>query len=316
MPCIKIAIVGDIHDQWESADADALHALGVDLVLFVGDFGNESIDIVKAVASLDLPKAAIFGNHDAWYSATKWGKDKCPYDRSREDRVQQQLDILGAAHVGYGQLDFPQLGLGVVGSRPFSWGGSEWKNRTFYRDRFGITSFAESRDQMVRSAQASTQNTLLFIGHNGPTGLGSAPEDPCGKDWGSPIGGDYGDPDFEQALTATRFLGKNIPLVTFGHMHQRLRHRQDQSRRVAVYAENTLYLNAACAPRIVAADGQVYGRNEWQGGADRRRNFSVVTLVNGVVAQAALVWLDRSGVVSEQVLYDQAGSRAELIPTT
>lgn len=304
-PSIRIAIVGDIHDQWESADADALQRLNVDLVLFVGDFGNESIDIVRAISSLDLPKAAIFGNHDAWYSATQWGKQKCPYDRSKEDRVQQQIDLLGPAFVGYGQLDFPHLGLSVVGSRPFSWGGSDWKNRTFYRDRFGVTSFAESRDRIVAAAEATSQNTLLFIGHNGPTGLGSAPEDPCGKDWGSPIGGDYGDPDFEHALTATRALGKNIPLVAFGHMHQRLRHRQDQSRRVIHRYQETLYLNAACVPRIVATEDD-----------QRRRNFSIVTLAEGVVAQAALVWIDQSGVVSEQVLYEQAGSRAELISTT
>ena len=41
-PDLKIAIVGDVHDQWDENDRDALHALNVDLVLFVGDFGNES----------------------------------------------------------------------------------------------------------------------------------------------------------------------------------------------------------------------------------------------------------------------------------
>ncbi|HBE31491.1 MAG TPA: TIGR04168 family protein, partial [Cyanobacteria bacterium UBA11368] len=40
---IKIAVVGDVHDQWEEQDAGALEHLGVDLVLFVGDFGNESV---------------------------------------------------------------------------------------------------------------------------------------------------------------------------------------------------------------------------------------------------------------------------------
>jgi hypothetical protein len=39
---VKIAVVGDIHDQWEVEDAIALQHLGVSLVLFVGDFGNES----------------------------------------------------------------------------------------------------------------------------------------------------------------------------------------------------------------------------------------------------------------------------------
>ncbi|MFM8007087.1 MAG: TIGR04168 family protein, partial [Dolichospermum sp.] len=36
---VKIAVVGDIHDQWDVEDGMALKHLGVDLVLFVGDFG-------------------------------------------------------------------------------------------------------------------------------------------------------------------------------------------------------------------------------------------------------------------------------------
>ncbi|MFN7245444.1 MAG: TIGR04168 family protein, partial [Microcystis sp.] len=42
----KIAVIGDVHDQWEIEDNLALEALQVDLALFVGDFGNESLEIV------------------------------------------------------------------------------------------------------------------------------------------------------------------------------------------------------------------------------------------------------------------------------
>ncbi len=75
---IKIAVVGDVHDSWDADDAVALKHLDVDLVLFVGDFGNESVEVVRAIADIDLPKAAIFGNHDAWYSASDWGKSSAP----------------------------------------------------------------------------------------------------------------------------------------------------------------------------------------------------------------------------------------------
>ena len=119
---LKIAVVGDVHDQWEQEDGIALKHLGVDLVLFVGDFGNESVEVVREVASLDMPKAVVLGNHDAWYTATEWGRKKCPYDRSQENRVQAQLDILGVSHVGYSKLDFPAFNLTVVGGRPFTWG--------------------------------------------------------------------------------------------------------------------------------------------------------------------------------------------------
>ena len=117
------------------------HHLGIDLVLFVGDFGNEAVSVVRAIAQVNLPKAVIFGNHDAWYSATDWGRKKCPYDRQVEDRLQQQLDLMAGVHVGYGKLDFPAWGFTVVGARPFSWGGSTWKNEEFYEAQFGVKEF-------------------------------------------------------------------------------------------------------------------------------------------------------------------------------
>ena len=97
------------------ADGHALKALAVDLVLFVGDIGNEAVGLVRQIAALDLPKAVILGNHDAWYSATDWGRKQCPYNRATEDRVLQQLATLGATHVGYGKLDLPTLGITVIG---------------------------------------------------------------------------------------------------------------------------------------------------------------------------------------------------------
>ena len=287
---IKIAIVGDIHDRWEIADEIALQLLGVDLVLFVGDFGNESVQVVREIAAVKLPKAAVFGNHDAWYSASDWGKQKCPYDRQKEDWVQDQIDLLKETHVGYSKLDFPELQLTVVGSRPFSWGGDVWKNAEFYKERFGVTSFAESTAKIVAAAETAAYDTVIFLGHNGPVGLGSNADDPCGKDW-QPLGGDYGDPDLTEAIASVRKLGKTIPLVTFGHMHHDLRYTKQHLRKTFVISsEGTMYLNAARVPRIVQTP---------QG--DKLRNFSLVYLQGGVVTQASLVWMGKDfTVVSEE----------------
>lgn len=289
---VKIAVVGDIHNQWEAEDAIALQELGVDLVLFVGDFGNESVEVVRMIASVDLPKAAILGNHDAWYSASDWGRKRCPYDRNKEDWVQQQLDLLGDAHIGYRYLDFPEYQLSVVGSRPFSWGGDVWKNQEFYQERYGVNSFEESVERIVASAGSATYETIIFVGHNGPSGLGNKAEDPCGRDW-QPLGGDHGDPDFAAAIAQTQTLGKKIPLVTFGHMHHSLRHTKEQLRApISTSPEGTVYLNAASFPRIIQTE------------SDRIRNFSLVSLEAGVVSQASLVWVGQDyKVVSERLLY-------------
>jgi uncharacterized protein (TIGR04168 family) len=294
---LKIAVVGDVHDQWEVEDGIALKYLGVDLALFVGDFGNESVEVVRAIASLDIPKAAVMGNHDAWYTATEWGRKKCPYDRSKEDWVQEQLDLLGSAHVGYGKLDFPTWNLTVVGGRPFTWGGPEWKFADICKERYGVTSLEESADRIVKAVKSATYETIIFLGHNGPSGLGDRPEDPCGKDW-HPIGGDFGDPDFGEAISQALTAGKTISLVTFGHMHRTLRHTKKVLRKPVFRSpEGTIYLNAATVPRIV------------ENGSEKLRNFSIVSLEAGVVSQVSLVWVgDDFQVASEEILYERLHS--------
>ncbi|MGV2827213.1 TIGR04168 family protein [Myxosarcina sp. GI1(2024)] len=291
---LKIAVVGDIHDLWDDADKLALNHLNVDLVLFVGDFGNESVEVVKKIAAVELPKAAIMGNHDAWYTASSWGRKQAPYDRTLEDRVQQQLDLLGKAHVGFSHLDFPQFNLSVVGSRPFSWGGLNWKNADFYRDRYEVNNFGDSTTRIVEAAKNTAFDTVIFIGHNGPLGLGDKPEDICGRDW-QLTGGDFGDPDLTEAIAKTIALGKSIPLVTFGHMHHSLRHRQDRLRtRIKVDRSGTIYLNSASVPRLKRQREEL------------KRNFSLVSLNNGTVKQVSLVWLGENfNLVSEEILYRQ-----------
>lgn len=286
---ITIAVVGDVHNQWEEQDAIALEHLGVDLVLFVGDFGNEAVAVVRQIANISVPKAAILGNHDAWYSASSWGRQKAPYDQSQEDRVQQQLDLLDTAHVGYNQLDFANYGISVVGSRPFSWGGSIWRNNQFYRDRYKVSSFEESSQRIIHAAQQAAYDNLIIIGHNGPFGLGDRPESICGRDW-KPEGGDYGDPDLTEAITQISQLGKSIPLVTFGHMHHALKYPPGKRRTIVEVRDETVYFNAACVPRIV----------------NNSRSFSLVKLDRGIVREISLVWLDSNyAIQSDEILYSR-----------
>ncbi|MEO0521158.1 MAG: TIGR04168 family protein [Cyanobacteria bacterium P01_A01_bin.116] len=289
---IKIAVIGDIHDLWDLEDNAALKHLNVDLALFVGDYGNEAVDVVRRIAAVEVPKAAVMGNHDAYYSASKKGINNCPYDRTQEDWVQLQMDLLGEAHVGFGKREFPELGLTIVGGRPFSWGGSKWRYRKFYRDRFDVRNFDESFDLILAAADEADHNTLIFLGHVGPYGLGEQPEDPCGRDWGK-RGGDYGDPDFANAIALTQQSGKRVPLVAFGHMHHTLKNNSQQQRtRVVTGLTGTVYFNAANVPRIEETD------------AGTRRSFSLVTLNQGKVEAIALIWLNSSfEQISQEVLY-------------
>ncbi len=291
-PSIKIAVIGDIHDLWELEDNAALQHLGIDLAIFVGDYGNEAVEVVRRVAAVDLPKVAVMGNHDAYYSASSKGIQNCPYDRTREDWVQRQLDLLGKAHIGFSKREFPQFGLSVIGGRPFSWGGSKWRYRNFYRDRFDVRNFDESLDLILAAADEAEHSTLIFVGHVGPYGLGDRPDDPCGKDWGNQSA-DYGDPDFAKAIALTQQSGRHVPLVAFGHMHHKLKNNEHQLRkRVVSDPSGTLYFNAANVPRIEETP------------MGKQRSFSIVTLDQGTVQSIQLVWLNAAfEQISAECLY-------------
>jgi uncharacterized protein (TIGR04168 family) len=290
---LRIAIVGDVHGLWDRGDRDALHELGIDIVLFVGDLGNEAVEIVREVAAIELPKAVILGNHDAFYSATRKGIDNCPYDRKVEDRLQQQLDLLGETHVGYGKLEFPEWNLSIIGGRPFSSGGADWSHRRFYRERYGIHNLKESTQKIIETIDSAQGDRRILISHNGPAGLGSQPHDLCGKDW-EPVGGedgDHGDLDLQAALEQTQFR-KPLNLVTFGHMHHHLRHGRGLRKRW-LETSTTHYLNAACVPRQIQTDQGLH------------RLFSIVTLTGSKIINPTIVRLNEKHQVIDRDPLDQ-----------
>ncbi|NEQ53838.1 MAG: TIGR04168 family protein [Leptolyngbya sp. SIO3F4] len=289
---VTIAIVGDVHNQWSSKDSQTLKALGVDLALFVGDFGNEAVPIVQQIATVSVPKAVILGNHDAWYTASKVNRKTCPFNLSKEDRVQQQLDALGNCHVGFGKLELPLCNATVIGARPFSWGGARWRHSRFYRDRYNVDNFADSTAKICASIDAAGHNTLIFLGHNGPAGLGDQIHNICGRDW-KRSGGDYGDPDFADAIAHAHKSHHQVPLVVFGHMHHELRYDKTRLRdRVVVDDHGTVYVNGANVPRVIETD------NGW------RCSFTLVTLDTGKVQTVTLVWVNSMAqVLSEECLY-------------
>ncbi len=246
----RIVAIGDVHYEWDEESAEALAWLKPDVSLFVGDFGEEAIEVVEAVASSARKSngAVILGNHDAW---------NILYQRKkrRSSRFLDQLGILGDLHVGYSSKAF-DAGISVVGARPCSSGGSSWgKHRPFYQAQYGVGSFKESAQKIVSTALAQPRgNAIVLLGHNGPTGLGSAAEDICGVDFLAEAG-DFGDPDMEEAISGMRASHIGAPmLVVFGHMHESLHPRFNPPggrRKMTARDDNgVVYVNAAVVPRI------------------------------------------------------------------
>jgi len=283
----RLVCVGDVHGQWNAADAECLGRLGPDAVLFVGDFGNEDVEVVQRICELQqkYPVALVFGNHDAFYSASRYGQQRCPYDRSKEDRVVEQLRIARDVNTSYTARTLVDPGNGksslvAIGGRPFSWGGSYWKYSSFFRHYLRVTSIKHSLHLMQEAVDSAPAGAaVVLLSHNGPSGLGEDVSSICGKDFGEKPGGDFGDTDLRDGLEYARAKGRRVPLVVFGHMHKRLAHGAGD-RTMLVQERNTVMLNTAVVPRIIE-----------DGNGAPMHQFSVVTLCENNVGAVHEVWL-------------------------
>ena len=62
---LRLAIAGDLHGQWDQADATLLQILKPDALLVVGDLADGDVRLPRLLRELELPVACVLGNHDA-----------------------------------------------------------------------------------------------------------------------------------------------------------------------------------------------------------------------------------------------------------
>lgn len=291
----RVVVVGDVHGDFDAGDEAAIDFLQPDVTLFVGDIGEEDVELVERIASFahrhPRPVAVELGNHDAWHSLTARGRtnfqrlDPCAAVAMGSSCVtpalQQQMDALGPAHVGYADLQIPAHRLSIVGGRPFSKGGKSWKDmQPFYRELYGIGSLEESGQRVgdVIAAQP-VDHAVVVLAHNGRTGLGRRRFDICGVDWKIDAG-DHGDSDLSLALDEAAGQGRSVAACVFGHMHHRCRGDGTLRRRIAVTDDGVVHLNAAVVPRHMVEPrfGVV-------------RHFVLLELSDGHAVAAADLWV-------------------------
>ena len=315
----NLVVVGDVHSQWDDVlDRAALDALSPDAVLFVGDLGNQDVALVSRIASLkdSYNLAAILGNHDAWYCLTDRGRKRAIKNALQSSnlaqfsslgdtgeytakQIHEMLEVLGSSHVGYGAKSFPGVDCVFAGARPFSKGGVQWSAvKAFYEKYYSVSSMEESAERILDVMMGvdggeggGSSSPLVMLAHNGPSGLGGRKYDPCGVDFMEPED-DFGDPDLEEALeTAYLSCGKRAALVTFGHMHSRLKHGGMRNMVVVDARMGPIYLNAAVVPRVASlreASLRVASLGE---SSLTRRHFARVRMADGVVVKAENVWV-------------------------
>lgn len=262
---VPIALIGDVHTRFDERDVAWLNRSDYALVLFVGDLAayrpREAREVARVIARLDKPALVIPGNHDGPHlvqlAAEVFGWPVAPRLGGRMHRRVHRIErALGSVPLaGYslhpqsiGGLDFT-----VVAGRPHSFGGPTWPVAKYMRRRFGVRSMQDSADKLRALVDQAPHDRLLFLAHNGPTGLGSVRDAIFGCDFRREEG-DWGDPDLRAAIDHAVRRGKRVLAVTAGHMHHTL--EGGGRRPVTVERDGILYVNAAHVPRVIREGGR------------------------------------------------------------
>lgn len=193
------------------------------------------------------------GNHDATHAVSLVNEATAGFTGVRRAFASTQTDRRAALAeavaphplAGY---DSHQVGpLTLICARPHSMGGPTLTFGETLRQAYGIDSLEASTARLCALVDEAPSDDLVFVSHNGPSGLGAARDAIWGADFKKGAG-DWGDPDLREAIEHARDRGKRVRAVVAGHMHRRLR---GGGRRPAIVEERgTCMVNAAEVPRI------------------------------------------------------------------
>ncbi|MAT95852.1 MAG: hypothetical protein CL608_01695 [Anaerolineaceae bacterium] len=260
-----IGIIGDVHRQFNRHDVTQFNQSDYDLLLFTGDLANywhhEGLAVARQMARLDKPALIIPGNHDTLTAPQllaeikQWSRLRRWLAWGQPRRLRQWQRALGRVQVG-GYSAHPVPGredVAVVVARPFAMGGSVLHCQPQQQRQFGISTMAESAARLCQLVEQTSSQRLIFLAHNGPTGLGSSREAMWGNDFW-PEAGDFGDSDLRQAVDFAQQQGKTVLAVVAGHMHHHV--KGGGQRPWHLVRDGIHYINAARVPRIFEMDGR------------------------------------------------------------
>ncbi len=253
---MKIAVVGDIHCAWGPEDTAYFNGSDYAALLITGDLPGlrhgQAYEVARGLSALTLPSVMIPGNHDATtlpqlladLAGVTSGLVQRP--TSHQARIDRLAEALGP--VALGSYSAHELGddVSLVVARPHAQGGG-LSFPAYLASRYGVRSMTESTERLIAAVDACEGQRLVFLGHNGPSGLGGDATDIWGCDF-KREGGDWGDPDLEAAVAHARQTGRQVLAVVAGHMHHTTRGCAERiwlQRR-----EGTAYVNAARVPRV------------------------------------------------------------------
>lgn len=255
-----IAVIGDVHLFWDAQDVEFFNHGGYDLVLFVGDLAAytqlRGLRVAQSIRRLTVPAMCIPGNHDGLH-ALQLGAEIAPRaQRLRHAFCQGQdwrcraIDLaLGSVPlVAYSRHRLTPGGMPInlVAGRPHSIGGRRLACLRYLAKKFDVDSMEASTTRIKALVDECDDAPIVFLAHNGPSGLGDRADSIWGCDFRRKEE-DWGDRDLEEAIDYAKSEGRTVLATVAGHMHRRTKsgkHRPGQ-----VEKDGTLYVNAAEVPR-------------------------------------------------------------------
>lgn len=258
----KIAVIGDLHGRWTARDNEYFDASSYDLLLFVGDLGSgtlgNELSIIRLISEVRIPGLVLPGNNDAPFLGPLAAELA---HQSGGDALRELLGHAPATYLqpcGYSNHVLETEGglVTLIAARPCAMGGSEFSFAPELARNYGVTSLTDSVRRLKEQVDEAETKAVLFLGHNGPFGLGGEAGDLWARDFPlpeDPTGGpprDWGDTDLGDAIKYAKGQGRDVLGVIGGHMHR----DPEKSECFLVERDGTIYLNPAVTHRITAGE--------------------------------------------------------------
>jgi uncharacterized protein (TIGR04168 family) len=255
-----IGVIGDVHLHWDDKDVGFFNSAGYDLLLFVGDLAGytqvRGLRVARSLRKLRVPAMCIPGNHDGLH-AFQLGSEIAPrahrfrnaFTRGQARRCRNLDRALGDVElVAYSRHRLAPGGvpLNIVVGRPHSIGGRRLACIRHLAAAYGIDSMKASSARLKSLVDACDDAPILFLAHNGPSGLGKRANSIWGCDFRRKEE-DWGDRDLEEAVGYANGNGRKVLATVAGHMHRKT--KSGKQRPAQMEKDGVLYVNAAEVPR-------------------------------------------------------------------
>ncbi len=262
---MKIAIIGDVHGFWNERDTAYFNQSDYDFILFTGDlrsYTESEASVAVRISALSKKSFVIPGNTDTSNLFQAAGeifqndfliKGFSLTQNIKIERMKKSLGNIQLSAYESHLLSKEKNSLNLIVLRPFAM-GVNLSYAPILKKRFGIKSLQDSKERYKQLVDESSEDSIIFLGHNGPFGLGSEATSLWSSDFTrEPL--DWGDTDYRYAIDYAKSKGKKVLAAIAGHMHHKIRGKKTE-REWHSSILSTSYINAAKVPRIFKRDNK------------------------------------------------------------